>query len=238
MVRRRENGEEEEARRRRREEPSSVLSILGSCSRKMILCCCWPLGKCAKVLAAFDFLIVGFFFIKSCELLMETANDLHWTTIVSFLFFLGFIICQALGLFFIVLAAKKKCARYCLPRLVLIAGLTVCSLIVLIFMLTYFAGSAQSVNNFLFKVYEYFFGTVLTDAERVELKHELRYYGAAFFVLAALFFIYNVFALWLTIKFKQTLNEFEPVPTEPTAPQLAHNPAYAEPPLKSNPNMA
>ncbi|ULT97659.1 hypothetical protein L3Y34_005468 [Caenorhabditis briggsae] len=159
----------------------------------MILCCCWPLGKCAKVLAAFDFLIVGFFFIKSCEMLMETANDLHWTTIVSFFFFLGFIICQALGLFFIVLAAKKKCARYCLPRLVLIAGLTVCSLIVLIFMLTYFAGSAQSVNNFLFKVYEYFFGTVLTDAERVELKHELRYYGAAFFVLAALFFIYKKF---------------------------------------------
>ncbi|UMM30834.1 hypothetical protein L5515_012558 [Caenorhabditis briggsae] len=237
-MRRRREDEGEEARRRRREEPSSVLSILGSCSRKMILCCCWPLGKCAKVLAAFDFLIVGFFFIKSCELLMETANDLHWTTIVSFLFFLGFIICQALGLFFIVLAAKKKCARYCLPRLVLIAGLTVCSLIVLIFMLTYFAGSAQSVNNFLFKVYEYFFGTVLTDAERVELKHELRYYGAAFFVLAALFFIYNVFALWLTIKFKQTLNEFEPVPTEPTAPQLAHNPAYAEPPLKSYPNMA
>uniref|UniRef100_A0A1I7TB61 PDR_CDR domain-containing protein n=1 Tax=Caenorhabditis tropicalis TaxID=1561998 RepID=A0A1I7TB61_9PELO len=88
-------------------------------------------------------------------------------------------------------------------------------------MITYFAGSAQSVNNFLFRVYEYFFGETLTDADRVELKHELR-----------------VITLWLTIKFKQSLNEFEPVPTEPTAPQLAHNPAYAEPPLKSYPNMA
>ncbi|CAR98863.1 Protein CBG26510 [Caenorhabditis briggsae] len=44
-MRRRREDEGEEARRRRREEPSSVLSILGSCSRKMILCCCWPLGK-------------------------------------------------------------------------------------------------------------------------------------------------------------------------------------------------
>lgn len=50
--------------------------------------------------------------------------------------------------------------------------------------------------------------------------------------------IFSVFALWLTIKFKQSLNDFEPVPTEPTAPQLAHNPAYAQPPLKSYPNMA
>uniref|UniRef100_A0A1I7TB60 PDR_CDR domain-containing protein n=1 Tax=Caenorhabditis tropicalis TaxID=1561998 RepID=A0A1I7TB60_9PELO len=105
-------------------------------------------------------------------------------------------------------------------------------------MITYFAGSAQSVNNFLFRVYEYFFGETLTDADRVELKHELRYYGVGVFRPGHLVFIYNVITLWLTIKFKQSLNEFEPVPTEPTAPQLAHNPAYAEPPLKSYPNMA
>lgn len=76
-------------------------------------------------------------------------------------------------------------------RLVLIAGLTVCSLIVLIFMVTYFAGSAASVNTFLFRVYEYFFNETLEDTEKVELKHELRYYGASFFVLAATFFIYK-----------------------------------------------
>ncbi|CAI2350870.1 unnamed protein product [Caenorhabditis sp. 36 PRJEB53466] len=204
----------------------------------MFFCCCWPIGKCAKVLAFFDTLIVAVFAYKSFGMLMDTFNNLHWTTILSFLFFTSFLICHILGTVFIVLAHQKKIARYCLPRLVLISGLTVCSIIVLIFMATYFAGSAQSVNAFLFRVYEYFFGVPLTDSDKVELKHELRYYGVAFFLLAFLFFIYNVFELWLTIKFKQTLNDFEPVPTEPTAPQLSHNPAFAEPPLKSYPNMA
>ncbi|CCD70586.1 Proteolipid protein 2 [Caenorhabditis elegans] len=84
----------------------------------MLLCCCWPLGKCAKVLACFDTLIVAIFAYKSFIILMETMNhNLHWTTVIAFLFFSMFLICEILGTIFIILAAQKKIARYCIPRL-------------------------------------------------------------------------------------------------------------------------
>lgn len=204
----------------------------------MLLCCCWPVHKCVTVLSCFDTLIVAVFAYKSLNLLTNTVNDPHWTTIVSSLFFICFFVCQLIATTFIILAQKRSIARYCYPRLVLIAGLTVCSAMACIVIMCYFGGAQSSMNQFIFRVYEYFFEQI-DDRERAELKSELRLYAGGFLALAFTFCVYSIFELLLTRKFYQTLDEFAPVPqAEPIAPlQPAYNPEFAQTPGKVYPNL-
>ncbi|CAB3409319.1 unnamed protein product [Caenorhabditis bovis] len=217
------------------EADENCLSILAALFRKMIFCCCWPIQKCCKVLALLDTVIVGYFAYKSTNNLMETWGNWHWTTIAPFLFFVAFFVCHVLGTVLLILGVKRNMAHYCLPRLVLISGLTVCSLICILVMIAYFTGASVSINAFIFRVYEYFFEQQLSDVEKVEMKHELIYYGIAFLILAIAFFVYNVLELMLTRKLQKSLNVFTAVPTAPPAP---YNPAYAAPPQKAYPNLA
>ncbi|VDP10968.1 unnamed protein product [Heligmosomoides polygyrus] len=114
----------------------------------------------------------------------------HWTTIVSSLFFICFFVCQLIATTFIILAQKRSIARYCYPRLVLIAGLTVCSAMACIVIMCYFGGAQSSMNQFIFRVYEYFFEQI-DDRERAELKSELRLYAGGFLALAFTFCVYR-----------------------------------------------
>ncbi|KJH47375.1 hypothetical protein DICVIV_06538 [Dictyocaulus viviparus] len=110
--------------------------------------------NCFQLLSSFDTLIVGIFAYKSLNVLTRTIYEPHWTTIVSFLFFLCFFVCQLIATTFIILAQRKSVAHYCYPRLVLITGLTLCSSIACIVMIFYFAGSQAAMNNFFFRIYE------------------------------------------------------------------------------------
>ncbi|CAJ0600831.1 unnamed protein product [Cylicocyclus nassatus] len=210
-----------------REQPLSILHTL----HMMLLCCCWPVHKCVTVLSCFDTLIVTVLAYKSFNALSSAIHDPDWFTVLFFLFFLGFATCQIIATIFIILAHKRNIARYCYPRLVLIAGLTICSAIACIVMLFYFGGAQATMNNFFFRVYEYFFEEV--DAlERAELKSELRMYAAGFFVLALTFCAYSLFELFLTRKFYLSLDDFTPIPqSDPSAPQPAFNPDFAQAPV-------
>ncbi|CAD6196233.1 unnamed protein product [Caenorhabditis auriculariae] len=119
-------------------------------------------------------------------------------------------------------------AHYCLPRLTLIAGLLICSIITFAVLCFYFAGGATTMNEFYYSVLEYFFGEELTDAEKVEMKYETRYYAVGFTALTIVFMIYCVFELLLTRKFYKQLNTFMPVSTEASAPPPAFNPEYSQ----------
>ncbi|RCN37665.1 hypothetical protein ANCCAN_16415 [Ancylostoma caninum] len=214
-----------------------TLSILLHTLHTMLLCCCWPVHKCVTVLSCFDTLIVTIFAYKSFNVLTDTIHDPHWSTIFSFLFFLCFAACQLIATIFIILAHKRNIAHYCYPRLVLITGLIVCSAIACIVMLIYFGGAQSSMNNFFFRMYEYFFEKV-DDIEKAELKSELKLYAAGFLALALTFCIYSIFELFLTRKFYQSLDEFTPVPqNDPSAPQPAFNPDFAQTPGKVYPDL-
>uniref|UniRef100_A0A1I7X7M4 Uncharacterized protein n=1 Tax=Heterorhabditis bacteriophora TaxID=37862 RepID=A0A1I7X7M4_HETBA len=170
---------------------------------------------------------------------MDTINEPHWTTILSFLFFLSFLICQVIATGFVILAQKKNIAHYCWPRLVLITGLVVCSTVACIVMLCYFGGAASAMNNFFFNAFEYFFYQTFDENQRAEIKSELKLYAAALFVLAITFGLYSVFELMLTRKFYMSLSQFSAVPQiEPSAPHPAYNPDYTQPPTKIYPNIA
>lgn len=204
----------------------------------MVLCCCWPIHKCVQALSCLDTLVIAIFAYKSFDDFLSTSGDPHWTTIAAVLFFSAFFVCQLLGTVFIHLAHTKNIARYCLPRLVLICGLVVCSLILNIIMIVYFTGGSKAMNGFFFKAYEYFFDEQLSEVNKVELKYEIRNYAIVFFLLTVTFMIYSIFELYLTKKFKDTLRDFQAVPTEASAPQMSYNPEFAEPPKKVYPNIA
>ncbi|CAI5447535.1 unnamed protein product [Caenorhabditis angaria] len=228
----------QEENRREEENSSCCVSILKITCTKMFLCCCWPIQKLVKLLSCFDSLVIAIFAYNCIDTFMDTINNLHWTTIFSTFFFTFFLVCQLLATVLIFRAASKNIARYCLPRLVLIGGLAICSFAAIVFLIYYFAKGSTQLNEMLYSIIEYFTDEKLEDLERNEYKHQLRYYGVGFLVLASTYFMYNIFQLWLTFKFQSTLNDFEAVSTEPTAPQQSYNPDFGAPPTKYYPNDA
>ncbi|KAJ1346194.1 hypothetical protein KIN20_000924 [Parelaphostrongylus tenuis] len=206
--------------------------------REMLLCCCWPVHKCVTLLSCFDTLIVAVFAYKSFNLLVNTIYEPHWTTIVSFLFFLSFFTCQLTATIYIILAHRRNLAHYCYPRLVLITGLIVCSVIACAVTIFYLNGSQTTLNNFIFRLCEYFFGEI-DDRERAELKSELKIYAGAFLALGMTFCVYSIIELLLTHKFYKSLKGFAPVPQgDPSAPQPAFNPDFTQTTGKVYPNYA
>ncbi|VDM57879.1 unnamed protein product [Angiostrongylus costaricensis] len=201
----------------------------------MLLCCCWPVHKCVTVLSCFDTLIVAVFAYKSLIVLENTIYEPHWTTIVSFLLFLCFFVCQLMATTFIILAYKRNLAHYCYPRLVLIIGLIVCSAIACTVTIFYFGGPQTAMNKFIFRMYEYFFERI-DDQEKAELKSELKLYAGA--SQSLLNPVFSIFELLLTRKFYKSLKGFAPVPQgDPSAPQPAYNPDYMQTPGKVYPNF-
>uniref|UniRef100_A0A158PBT2 MARVEL domain-containing protein n=1 Tax=Angiostrongylus cantonensis TaxID=6313 RepID=A0A158PBT2_ANGCA len=194
-------------------------------------------GQSTNVLSCFDTLIVAVFAYKSLIVLENTIHEPHWTTIVSFLFFLCFFVCQLIATTFIILAHKRNLAHYCYPRLVLITGLIVCSATACAITIFYFGGPQTAMNKFIFRMYEYFFERI-DDREKAELKSELKLYAGAFLALGMTFCTYSIFELLLTRKFYKSLKGFEPVPQgDPSAPQPAYNPDYIQTPGKVYPNF-
>ncbi|CAJ0918255.1 unnamed protein product, partial [Mesorhabditis belari] len=85
---------------------------------------------------------------------METISSPHWTTVFAFFFFTFFLVCQVLASIFTVLAHKRSLAHYLIPRLILCAGLFICSTIAFIVMLIYFMGGEHKMNEAVFKLHD------------------------------------------------------------------------------------
>ena len=127
------------------------------------------------------------------------------------------------------MAPKRKIAHYCWPRLVLVCGLAICSLIALIIMGIYFAGSSERLEDMFMAVCGFFFGEFDED-DKIGMKKDIRNYAYAFAALVSVFFIYTLFELLLLKKMYNDLKdqEFHPVATqEPSAPP-AFNPEYGK----------
>ncbi|VDM98212.1 unnamed protein product [Thelazia callipaeda] len=223
-------------------EQQRLLSFTNVNSTHMLCCCCWPLYSCALTLSIIDTSFVGIFTFRSAELVFKSTRNSKWIDISILLFFLASFTCELLSLLTLGLSHSRNNSRYVIPRITLLTGQAALTTFISLFLVLYFVGFSQYLNDIFISSYEYWMDEKLSANDRADAVHELFVYAVGIFILSFIYTIYELFELYITKKYQNTLDtppEFIPVlhqePPRPAGPNLNMDQTHYLPPPPYNP---
>ncbi|EJD74519.1 hypothetical protein LOAG_18172 [Loa loa] len=197
---------------------------LNDSCHQMLCCCCWPPYHCALALSVVDATIVGIFAYRSADLLYKSGNDNNWIDFGIFLILLGFFVCELLSMITLAISFRRNNSRFVLPRLTLLTGQFAVTTFISVLLILYFMGFTEKLNDVVIGTYEvYWANDKLNEDDRIRAVNDLFIYAIGTFVLISMYTIYELFELYITRKYQNTLDtppEFIPVRNQ-EPPRLA-----------------
>lgn len=235
-----EKQEEREQKRRNSQIGAELLESLKYSARMACCFCCCPIYRCVLWFCALELICsVYFWYCELSELIRNSSNSSIMMKDVLFLILLsGWLITLITSSVSVVIAQRKREAQWVLPRLVQQSGLLILGFLLAMFLVIYFAGGANSINNILISIYESLYSDQISRDARPGVHEDLRFYFLLLILFNFLFICYISSALCATKKLYREMHAesvgggrhgFQPVnqydPNGPP-PQPPVNPHY------------
>ncbi|VDM28419.1 unnamed protein product [Toxocara canis] len=120
----------------------------------MLCCCCWPPRLCAISLSMVDTSFVALLFYRTVDRLCAIFDHIDGVDALIFVVLLGLLICEILAAITLLLSDKRGISRYVWPRFTLLICQFTTAFVVCLFLLFYFSGYSESINNAFISGYE------------------------------------------------------------------------------------